>query len=227
VDEVRRVDLPRVAGSRRDPERIGRVLRSLARHSASYAAATAIAADAGGADGPLDADTVRAYLDALSRIFVVEDQPAWAPHLRSRSILRSEPKRHFADPSLAVAALGATPDRLLKDPNLLGLLFESLVIRDLRVYALASDATVRQYRDNTGLEVDAIVECADGRWAAFEIKLGASWVEAGASTLKRFADRVDTTKVGRPAALGVIVGTGYAYVRDDGIAVIPIGTLSP
>jgi predicted AAA+ superfamily ATPase len=227
VEEVRRVDVPRVAGSRRDPERIGRVMRSLARYSASYAAATTIAADAGGSDGPLDDDTVRVYLDALARIFVVEDQPPWAPHLRSRSILRSEPRRHFADPSLAVAALGATPDRLLKDPNLLGLLFESLVIRDLRVYAQASDAIVRQYRDNTGLEVDAIIDCSDGRWAAFEIKLGTGRVEEGAATLKRFAERVDTRKVGPPAALGVIVGTGYGYVRDDGIAVIPIATLGP
>jgi predicted AAA+ superfamily ATPase len=227
VEEVRRVDVPRVSGSRRDPERIGRVLRSLARHSATYAAATTIAADAGGSDGPLDDDTVREYLDALARIFVVEDQPAWAPDLRSRSILRSEPKRHFVDPSLAAAALGATPERLLKDPNLLGLLFESLVVRDLRVYAQASDATVRQYRDNTGLEVDTIIDCADGRWAAFEIKLGTRRIEEGATTLRRFVDRIDTAKVGPPAALGVIVGTGYGYVRDDGISVIPIGALGP
>jgi len=158
---------------------------------------------------------------------IVEDQPAWAPHLRSRSILRRAPKRHFVDPSLAVASLRATPDRLLKDLNLLGLLFESLVIRDLRVYAQAVDAEVFQYRDNTGLEIDAIVETTDGRWAAFEVKLGTGYVEEGASNLLKFAERVDTSRCGTPAVLAVIVGAGYGYVRDDGVAVIPIGALGP
>ena len=170
---------------------------------------------------------MRVYLDALARLFVIEDQPAWAPHLRSRSILRSEAKRHFVDPSLAAAALRAGPERLLRDPNLLGLLFESLVVRDLRVYAQASEGDVRQYRDNTGLEVDAIVDRGDGRWAAFEIKLGSGRIDEGAATLLRFADRIDQSKVGPPATLGVIVGTGYGYMREDGIAVIPIGTLGP
>lgn len=158
---------------------------------------------------------------------ILEDQPAWAPQLRSRSVLRSGPKRHFVDPSLAVAALRATPARLLRDLNLLGFLFESLVVRDLRVYAQASDGLVLQYRDNVGLEVDAIVETADGRWAAFEVKLGPGQVEQAAAALLKFADRVDTSKVGRPSVLGVIVGFGYGYVRDDGVAVIPIGALCP
>jgi hypothetical protein len=122
--------------------------------------------------------------------------------------------------------LRATPERLLKDLNLFGLLFESMVIRDLRVYAQANDAAVLQYRDNTGLEVDAIVEARDGRWAAFEIKLGAGRVDVGAATLLKFADRIDTGKCGPPALLGVIVGTGYGYMRKDGIAVIPVGGLS-
>ena len=158
---------------------------------------------------------------------IVEDQPAWAPHLRSRSILRRAPKRHFVDPSLSVALLRATPDRLLKDLNLLGLLFESLVVRDLRVYAQAVDAEVFQYRDNTNLEIDAIVETADGRWAAFEVKLGTGYVEEGASNLLKFAERIDTSRCGTPAVMAVIVGTGYGYVRDDGVAVIPIGALGP
>ncbi len=141
--------------------------------------------------------------------------------------MRSAAKRHFVDPSLAVAALRATPARLLKDLNLLGFLFESLVVRDLRVHAQAADAHVLQYRDNSGLEVDAIVETADGRWAAFEVKLGAGQVDDGANTLRRFADRVDTGRVGQPSVLGVITGFGYGYVRDDGVAVIPIGALRP
>jgi len=227
LDEIRRVDVRRVDGTRRDPSKVGQLLRSLARNVATYAAATTLANDTGGADGPLKDDTVRAYLDALERLMIVEDQPAWAPHLRSKYVLRSAAKRHFVDPSLAVAALRATPDRLLRDLNLFGFLFESLVIRDLRVYAQASDAHVLQYRDSNNLEVDAIVETADGGWAAFEIKLGPGQVDEGAASLSKFAKQIDTDTCGKPAALGVIVGTGYGYVRDDGIAVIPIGALRP
>jgi len=227
LDEIRRVDVSRVEGTRRDPSRVGRLLRSLARNVATYAAATTLAADAGGADGALDDDTVRQYLSALERLMIVEDQPAWAPHLRSKSILRAASKRHFVDPSLAVAALRATPERLLRDLKLFGLLFESLVIRDLRVYAQAADAQVLQYRDNTGLEVDAIVEAADGAWAAFEIKLGSAHIDEGAASLLKFAARVDTERSGEPAALAVIVGSGYGYVRPDGVGVIPIAALGP
>lgn len=227
LEEIRRVDIGRVDDRRRDPEKVGRLLRSLARNVSSYAAATTLAVDAGGSEGALDDDTVREYLDSLHRLMVIEDQPAWAPHLRSRSLLRSAPKRHFVDPSLAVAALRATPDRLLADLNLAGFLYESLVVRDLRVYAQASDARVLQYRDNTGLEVDAVVEAADGRWGAFEVKLGLNQIDEAAATLKRFAERVDTDRAGSPAVLGVIVASGYGYVRDDGIAVIPTGSLGP
>lgn len=227
LDEVRRLDISRVDGIRRDPDRVERLLRSLARNVATYAATTTLAADTGGAGDALKDDTVREYLDALERLMVVEDQPAWAPHLRSRSSLRSGAKRHFVDPSLAVAALRATPARLLSDLGLLGFLFESLVVRDLRVYAQPLEGQVLQYRDNTGLEVDAIVETADGRWAAFEVKLGPGQIDEGAATLLKFAARVDTDRDGEPAVLGVIVGFGYGYVRDDGVSVIPIGALSP
>lgn len=227
LEEIRRADIRRVDGTRRDPARVRRLLRSLARNVATYTATTTLAADAGGEEGPLSYDTARDYLDALERLRIVEDQPAWAPHLRSRSRLRKSSKRHFVDPSLAVAALRATPERLLEDIRLFGFLFESLVVRDLRVYAQAADAEVYQYRDNTGLEVDAVVEAGDGRWAAFEIKLGHRQVDEAASRLLTFADRVDTTRCGEPASLGVIVGTGYGYEREDGVAVLPIGTLGP
>lgn len=170
---------------------------------------------------------MHAYLGALERLMIVEDQPAWAPHLRSRYVLRRAAKRHFVDPSLAVAALRATPERILEDMKLFGFLFESLVVRDLRVYAQASDARVLQYRDSHGLEVDAIVEVADGRWAAFEIKLGTGQVDEAAANLRRFSAQIDSQKCGEPAALGVIVATGYGYLREDGIMVIPIGALGP
>ncbi len=233
LDEIRRVDLSRVDRSTRDPAKVGRLLRALARHVATEASLATLMADtvgtdgADGADGALARDTMRDYLDALERVMIIEDQPAWAPHLRSRSRIRNAPKRHFVDPSLAAAALRATPARLLADLNALGLLFESLVVRDLRVYAQASDATVLHYRDNTGLEVDAIVEVSDGRWAAFEVKLGQGQVDAAAASLLTFATRVDTAKCGAPAALGVITASGYGYRRPDGVHVIPVGALGP
>ncbi len=227
LEEVGRTDIVRVDGVHRDPERIGRLLRALARNVATEARVATLAEDAGGPDGALSDDTVRDYLAALTRLMIIEDQPAWSTHLRSRSILRKSPKRHFVDPSLAVAALRATPERLLEDLEFLGLLFESMVVRDLRVHAQAADARVFHYRDNTGLEIDAVVEAADGRWAAFEIKLGTGFVDDAARSLLKFGDRVDTERCGEPAALGVIVGTGYGYVRKDGIAVVPIAALGP
>jgi len=220
LNEIRRVDVARADGIRRDPVKVGRFLHSFARQVATYAAVSTMAAD-------LNNHTADAYLSALERIMVIEDQPAWAPHLRSRSRLRSAPKRHYVDPSLAVAALRADPDRLVRDLNLFGLLFESLVARDLRIYAQHSDAEVLQYRDNTGLEVDAIVQRADGQWAAFDVKLGTGMIDHAATNLLRFATRVDTSRSGSPAALAVIVARGYGYVRPDGIRVIPIGALGP
>ena len=226
LKEIGRVDLERVDGTRRDLAGVERLLRSLARNTATYATNATLAADSDPAN-PLDDETVRSYLGALERLMVVEDQPPWAPDLRSRSRLRSRSKRHFVDPSLAAAALRLTPERLLDDLRLMGFLFESLVVRDLRVYAQAADAEVLQYRDNTGLEVDAIVEAADGRWAAFEVKLGPHQVDMAATSLLRLADRVNTERIGKPQMLGVITGFGYGYMRRDGVAVIPIGALGP
>ncbi|EFI36260.1 conserved hypothetical protein [Desulfonatronospira thiodismutans ASO3-1] len=223
LEEIRRVDISHVDGVRRDPDKVGRLLRSLARNIGTYASATGMAEDIGG----ITVQTVLEYLASLERLMIMEDQPAWTPHLRSRSRLRSMPRRQFVDPSLAVAALRTSPEGLLKDMNLLGFLFESLVVRDLRVYAQAMDAQVLQYRDNTGLEVDAVIHCADGRWGAFEIKLGPGMAEQGATSLLKFAERVDTEKCGSPSLLAVITGTGYGYFRDDGVAVIPITALKP
>lgn len=227
LDEIRRADLVRLDGVRRDPENVGRVIRSLARNVATEASARSIAADVGGSEGAVDYHTVVDYVDALGRLFVLEDLPAWSPSLRSRSVLRKAMTRHFVDPSLAVAAVGATPDRLVKDVEFLGLLFESLVIRDLRIYSQTSDATVFHYRENTGLEADAIVERRDGRWAGFEVKLGPGAVDVAAAVLLRLAGRIDADRHGPPAALAVITGWGYAYRRPDGVSVIPIGTLAP
>lgn len=223
LEEIRRVDINRVDGVRRDPDKVGRLLRSLARNTGTYASATGMAEDI----GDITVQTVLEYLASLERLMIMEDQPAWAPYLRSRSRLRSMARRQFVDPSLAVAALRTSPEGLLKDMNLLGFLFESLVVRDLRVYAQAMDAEVLQYRDNTGLEVDAVIHCADGRWGAFEIKMGTGMVEQGAASLLKFVDRVDTDKCGCPSLMAVITGTGYGYQRDDGVTVLPIAALKP
>ena len=227
LDEIRRTDVSTVSGKTRDPVKVGRLLRSLARNTATPVAMSKLTAEVGDNSAPLKADTVAAYLDALERLMVVENQPAWSPHLRSRTTLREAPVRHFVDPSLAVAALRATPPRLTADLEFLGLLFESMVIRDLRVYAQAADAQVFHYREKEGLEVDAIVEAADGRWAAFEIKLGERWVEEGAKNLRKLAGRMEHSDRDRPSALAVIVPNGYGTAGTGDVGVIPIGTLGP
>ena len=228
MDDICRVDISRVSEARRDPVRVERLVRSLARSVATPVALSRLAADVAGADtGTLTPDTAARYVEALHRLMVVENQPAWSPHLRSRTTLRSSPVRHFVDPSLAVAALRTAPARLLADLEFLGFLYESLVIRDLRVYAQAADARVFHYREKDGLEVDAIVEAADGRWAAFEIKLGESRVKQGAESLRRLAGRMQGSDYGKPSALAVIVPSGYGYADGKAVGTIPLGALGP
>ncbi len=228
VDDICRADLRRADGVRRDPDRVHRFLRSLARNVATSAGLATIARDVAGPEqASMTSHTARSYLNGLERLMVVEDQPPWAPHLRSRSRLQVSPRRHFVDPSIAAAALGAGPDHLLSDFSWFGLLFESIVIRDLRVYAQAMGARVYHYRDHTGLEVDAVVDAGPGRWAAFEIKLGLSRIDDAACSLLKFSERVDTSRSGEPAALGVIVDSGFGYDRPDGVSVVPVGTLGP
>ena len=227
LDDVRRTDVSRASAKSRDPVKVDRLLRSLARNVATPVTLSKLAAEVGGNGRALKADTVAEYLDALERLLVVENQPAWSPHLRSRATLRQTPVRHFVDPSLAVAALRAAPARLTADLEFLGLLFESLVIRDLRVHAQAADAQVFHYREKDGLEVDAVVEAADGRWAASEIKLGERWVHDGAKNLNRLARRLEQSDHGKPSALAVIVPTGYGSVRPGDVGVIPVGALGP
>jgi hypothetical protein len=228
ISEFTRADIADVEGRRRDPARMESLLRSVARNTATEASLATLAADAGEEDS-LHVDTARSYLRMLERLFIVEDLPAWSVRLRSRTRLRRSAKRHFVDPSLAVAALRAGPQRLLADLSLFGLLFESLVIRDLRVYADAHGGDVCHYRDESGLEVDATVEAGDGRWIGCEVKLGAlDAVDTAARNLLKLAERVDASVVGPPAKLVVITGVGeYAYERADGVAVVPIAALGP
>jgi uncharacterized protein len=227
LDEVVRADLKTV-GPRHRPGKVMRLLRSLARNLATDVAATTLASDASERGDSVTSATVSEYLEALTRLFVIEDQPAWRPHLRSRYALRRTPKRHFVDPSLAVAALRATPAGLIDDLHSFGLFFESLVVRDLRIYSQPLDALVEHYRDSNGLEVDAILNCNDGSWGAIEIKLGGeAAIEQAARTLRKFAGQVDTSRSGSPAFLAVVTASGYGYRREDGIQVVPIGALGP
>jgi predicted AAA+ superfamily ATPase len=229
INDICRADIHTVDGIRRDPLRVMAIVESLARHVATEVSNATIAADVAQSSSGPTVDTVAAYINALERLMVADPQPAWAPHLRSRSRVRGARKFHFVDPSLAVAALGATPERLLRDLNTTGLLFESLVVRDLRVYSQALGGEVRHYRDNTGLEVDAVVTTAVKGWLACEVKLGtaAHLIDAAAVQLLKFAQRVDTTRCGEPAALLVITAGGYGYRRPDGVTVVPIAALGP
>ena len=225
LDQIVEVDLPRVAERRRDPVKLRRLLSALARSVGNQVSVSKLANEAGGDGNPLDRGTVDVYLDELTRLKILEDLPAWNTHLRSRDALTKAPKRMFVDPSLAVAALGASPETILRDLEYMGFLFENLVIRDLRVLAQPLGGSASHARTRDGREVDAIIELRDGTWAAFEVKLGAAWIDAGAESLLRFARAVDTSKVGEPTALVVIVPEGYAYRRLDGVTVLPLSAL--
>lgn len=227
LSEICRADIPLLGGPSRDPIGVDRLLRSLARNVSTEASQRTLARDAGD-ENPLDPRTVAAYLDALRRVYVVEDQPAWSARLRSRTLLRQSAKRHLVDPSLAAAALHADPGRFWSDLGSFGLLFESMVVRDLRIYAQSARARVAHYRDSAGLEIDGIVERRDGAWIAIEIKLGGDKaVDAAASALLRLRRKVDPDHVGRPSNLVVVTSGGFGYLRPDGVQVIPITVLGP
>ena len=227
LTEISGMDVQQVSGVSHDPVRVMNVLRSLARNVGTKTSILTIAKDAGGSTGPLDPLGVTNYLNALARLMITEDLPSWAPHLRSKARIRSSPTRFFVDPSLAVAASQASPTSLLNDLNTVGFLFENLVVRDLRIYIQAIKGRLSQYRDSNQLEVDVIIETFDGKWAAIEIKLGVDQIDEGAKNLSEFVKKVDTKKCGTPEFLAVVTSTGYAYVRKDGVYVLPIGVLKP
>jgi len=225
VDAVINTDVSRVDGVEKSPARVRALMRSLARNISTTANLTTIRNDIAGDEDTISEKTIASYLNALRRIFVVEDLPAWNPAMRSKTALRTSPKRHFIDPSIATAALRATPDGLLKDFNTFGLLFESLCVRDLRVYAQAIDGEVFHYRDKSGLEADAIVHLKDGRWGAIEVKMGGKEIEAAAENLKILRDKINLDKMDEPSFLMVLTGTELAYRRADGVYIIPVGCL--
>lgn len=225
IDVIAEVDIREIDGVRRDPEGVRRLLASYARNVGTDASLRTIGRGSGESIGE---STLHDYVRTLRRLFLIEDQPSWKPSLRSRVRLAATPKRHLADPSLVVAALGATPERLLgPEIQLTGFLFESQVVHDLRVYAQPHRGTVHFYRDNKGLEVDAIVERPDGRWIGVEVKLGHSWVEEGVETLLGLRKKLSDEANGACAGLMVVVADSPSYVRDDGVIVTSIASLGP
>jgi predicted AAA+ superfamily ATPase len=225
IELLAEVDMSRVSDVKRDPLKVNALLRSLARNTATQADISALEKDVGARESRgITRPTVYDYLDALGRLMILEDQPAWNTHIRSSYALRKAPKRHFTDVSLAVAALGADKTSLLNDVKFTGFLFESLATHDLRVYAQANDAKVSHYRDASGLEIDCIVQKYNGDWCAFEIKLGAGQTDEAAGNLLKLASILDThTKA--PKSLNIITGTGISYTRNDGINVISLTSL--
>ena len=227
-DGIVHSDISRVDGVARDENRAKRILRSLARNQAAQVPISTICADIEANEGVKDIrETVMSYIEALKKIFVLEDSPAWNPNLRSKVAIRTSESRYFSDPSIGVASLGIGPNDLVNDLRTMGLFFETLCVRDLRVYADALDGTVYHYRDKTGLECDAVVHLRNGKYGLVEIKLGGDpLIEAGAETLKTLAGKIDLDKMRAPAFLMVLTGTTkYAYRRKDGVWVVPVGCL--
>lgn len=225
VTELVEQDIQRVDGSEKNPARVRLVLRSLARNICTMAAITTIKADIESNDFSISEKTVANYISALRRVFVVEDVPAWTPQLRSRTAMRTSDKRQLVDPSIGLAVLRANPESLIMDFNTYGFFFESLCIRDMRIYAAANDGEVLHYHDRNGLESDMVVRLYDGRWAAVEVKLGSKEIEQAAANLLELKSKVDTSKIGEPAFLMVLTGGQYAYRRADGVFVVPIGCM--
>ncbi len=218
-------DVFELSDVQRNPRRIMLLMRSLARNLATMASVETLRKDVSGSESELAVSTVNAYLDILERLYVIENQPAWSTRLRSKAYLRKSPKRHFSDPSIAVAAMQTNPDGLLRDFNTFGYLFESMCVRDLRIYAQKLGGEVCHYCDETGLEADAIITLPDGRWGAVEIKMGHRQVDAAANNLLKLKKKVDTDVMQPPAFLMVLTGNGYALKLDNGVLVVPITCL--
>lgn len=225
-DAVVKKDISRVDGIKRDAGRTRLIMRSYARHQGTPTPISIIADDVR-ANDDVDDKTIYSYIAALKKIFVIEDMMAWNPNLRSKTAIRTSDNRYFVDPSIATAALGLGPKDLMNDLNTFGLFFETLCVRDLRVFADALDGGVFHYRDKSGLECDAVIHLRNGNYGLVEIKLGGDkLINDGAATLTKLASKIDTTKMKAPSFLMVLTAVGkYAYRRDDGIFVVPIGCL--
>jgi predicted AAA+ superfamily ATPase len=225
VEAIINQDVSRVDNVEKNPERVRLLLRSLARNISTTSTFQTIRKDMEATDIGLSDKTIQTYMNALRRIFVIEDLPAWAPSLRSKTAIRTSKKRHFVDPSIATAVLRTNPNGILADFTFFGFLFEALCTRDIRIYAQAIDGDVFHYRDKSGLEADLIVRLRDGRWAAIEVKLGIKQIEEAAKNLLTLKSKINEESMGKESFLMILTGGQYAYQRKDGIWIVPIGCL--
>lgn len=225
VEAVINYDVSRVDNIEKNPQRVRLLLRSLARNISTMATIQTIKNDIEATDSSISDKTISLYLNALRRIFVIEDLNAWLPSLRSKTAIRTSAKRHFVDPSIATAILRTNPEGVLNDFKTFGFLFESLCTRDVRIYAQAIDGDVFHYHDKSGLEADLIVRLRDGRWGAIEVKLGNKEIEEAAKNLLTLNSKIDTEKMGEASFLMIITGGQFAYRRNDSVFVVPIGCL--
>ena len=228
IDAVIRNDMSRVDDIRRDPQKVRMLLRSYARNQGTQISQASISADISSNDTEgVSEETVSEYLQALRKLYVIEDMKAWNPNLRSKTAIRTSDTRYFVDPSLAAASLRIGPQDLINNLNTTGFFFEALAVRDLRVYAESLDGDVYHYKDNLDNECDVVIHLRDGRYALLEVKLGGEkLIDEGVKTLKDVLRRIDTDKMGKPAFMAIITGTErYAYRRDDGIIILPLGAL--
>lgn len=225
LDAVVKEDVNKVSNKKYNELRMLKIIESLARFTASKTSNTAIIKDLKSLDESVSVNTLVDYLDVLNKIYIIEDLKSWNPNLRSKTTIRSTPARFFVDPSIGAAALKLTSKRLLNDFSTLGLFFESLVLRDFRVYAEAIGGEVFRYKDSSNLEVDLIIQLNDGSWGAIEVKMGSNEFDKAAQNLIKFANKVDEQKMGKPSFLAIVSATEYAYKREDGILVLPLGVL--
>lgn len=225
VEAVCEKDATTIDKSQKDPDRVRSILKSLARNISTMTTDRTIMGDVKANDTSITDKTLEVYLRALRKLYIIEDVKAWQPTLRSKTGIRTSSKRQFVDPSIAVAAIGTSPSGILEDFNYFGFLFESLCARDLRVYSEPLRGSIRHYHDNNDLEADIIICLEDGRWAAVEVKLGSREIEEGASNLIKLASNIDNLRQPVPSFLMVLTGGEFAYRRDDGVYVVPIGCL--
>jgi len=225
VEAVINQDISRLDGVEKNPNKVRLLMRSLARNVSTMASFQTILNDVEATEESISDKTLSTYYNALRRIFVVEPLPAWSPKLRSRTAIRTSPKLHFVDPAIATSIMRINPDALLQDFEYFGFLFEALCTRDIRIYAQHNDGDVFHYRDKSGLEADLIVQLRDGRWGAIEVKMGNKQIEEAASNLIKLTNKINTEKMREPSFLMVLTSGQYAFKRQDGVFVVPIGCL--
>lgn len=219
------VEVQTVDGKKRDKSKTLSIMRSLSRNIGTLATESTILADVATHHVSISRHTLSDYMVALNKLFIIDNLPAWSPRLRSKTRIRMSDKRYFVDPSIASSMLGASPDKMFLDMETFGFLFESLVVRDLKIYAESLGGMVYHYRDKNNLEADAIIQLRDGRWGVIEVKLGSHEIDKAASSLEKLVDKIDSNTLGEPAFKMIITGTEYAYRRDDGVLVVPLGCL--